>query len=145
MQQAAEALERTKHALLVAMMKGAMPRMTRMEEEQEFLAAVADGIIAVYAVDSAIARAHQAVSAQARTSNLHVLCARLATARLLSQARNAIETILLATFSGDELQAELSTLHSYAPGYLVNSVALGQELAAVVLAQNGYPFSLVRA
>ena len=42
LQSAAEALERAKHALLVATMKGAMPRMTRMEDEQEFLAAVAE-------------------------------------------------------------------------------------------------------
>jgi alkylation response protein AidB-like acyl-CoA dehydrogenase len=145
LQQAAEALERSKHALLVAVMKGAMPRMSRMEEEQEFLATAADGISAVYAVDSSIARAHQAVTAGLRNSDLHVLCARLAAARWLNQARSAIETIVLATFSGAELQTELTTLHAYAPGYLVNSVALGQDLAAAVLAHNGYPFSLAHA
>ncbi len=141
---AAEALERAKHALIVAAMKGAMPRMMRMEEEQEFLAAVADGIIAIYAADSAIARAAQAIAARDRDAAHHSLAARLATWRLLPRVRTAIEHILLSTLSGDELTEELARLQRYAPGYLVDGAALGRELAAVVTARNGYPFALAR-
>ena len=139
---AAEALERAKHALLVAAMKGAMSRMSRMEEEQEFLAAVADGMIAVFAVDSALTRAAQSSKQGHRDAEGHGLAARLAAYRLLPGVRTAIEQILLSTLEGDELQADLAKLHAYSPGYLVDGVALGRQLADLVTARGGYPFPL---
>ena len=116
-----------------------------MEEEQEFLAAVADGIIAVYAVDSAIARAQQATSGATARGQPALLCAR--SLRRVYSARYGMRLKLSCSrpLPAMSFQAELGRLHAYAPGYLVNSVALGQELAAAVLAQNGYPFSLARA
>jgi alkylation response protein AidB-like acyl-CoA dehydrogenase len=145
LREAAEALERAKHALIVATMKGAMPRMARMEEEQEFLAAVADGMIALYAVDSAIARAAQAARAGARDAAQHSLAARVVTARLLPRVRAAIDTILLTSLSDDELREELNRLRAYAPGYLVDGASLGRALADVVVAKGGYPFPLARS
>ncbi|MGH2344632.1 MAG: acyl-CoA dehydrogenase family protein, partial [Chloroflexota bacterium] len=118
LQEAAEATERVKHFLVVTAMKGAMPRMSRMEEEQEFLADVADGIIALYAADSALGRAGQAVGT--RDAAGHVLAARMAVWRLLPRARAAIERILLATLTGRDLTDDLARLQAYAPGYLVD-------------------------
>ncbi|HEY8285754.1 MAG TPA: hypothetical protein VIJ28_15330, partial [Chloroflexota bacterium] len=109
---------------------------------QEFLANVADGIITVYAADSSLARANQA--ADSREAANHSLTARLAVWRLLPRALAAIDRILLATLSGQELKDELARLRAYAPGYLVDGTALGRELAALVAARNGYPFSLAR-
>jgi len=142
LREAAEATERVKQALIVAAMKGAMPRISRMEEEQEFLANVADGMITIYAADSSLARAHQAASS--REAANHSLAARLAVWRLLPRALAAIDRILLATLSGQELADELARLHGYGPGYLVDGTVLGRELAALVAARNGYPFSLAR-
>ncbi|MDB5075282.1 MAG: acyl-CoA dehydrogenase [Chloroflexi bacterium] len=141
---AADALERAKHALIVAAMKGVMPRMSRMEEEQEFLASVADGMINIFAVDSAITRAVQSAKLGHRDAAHHSLAARLATFRLLPRVRTAIEQILLSTDEGDELTADLALLNGYAPGYLVNGVALGREMSDLVVARNGYPFPLGR-
>jgi hypothetical protein len=141
---AAEAVERAKHALIVAAMKGAMPRVATMEEEQEFLAAVADGAMALYAVDSAITRAAQSARLGHRDAAHQALAARYAAYRLLPRVRSAIEQILVSTFSGDELTAELAQLNGYAPGYLVDGVSLGRRLADLVTARNGYPFPLGR-
>ena len=142
LREAAEAVERVKHFLVVEAMKGAMPRMTRMEEEQEFLADVAEGMIAIYAADSALARAGQALGS--RDAANHILAARVAVWRLLPRARAAIERILLATLSGQELIDDLARLQSYAPGYLVDGTALGRQLASLVSSRGGYPFSLAR-
>jgi alkylation response protein AidB-like acyl-CoA dehydrogenase len=141
---AAEALERAKHAMLVAAMKGAMPRMSRMEEEQEFLASVADGMIALFAVDSAITRAAQSARLGHRDAENHSLAARLTTYRLLPRVRAAIEQILYSTLEGDELRTDLAMLHGYSPGYIVDGVALGREMADLVTSRGGYPFPLGR-
>jgi hypothetical protein len=125
---------------VVTAMKGAMPRMARMEEEQEFLADVAEGMITIYAADSALARAGQAYSSR-DTAN-HVLAARMAVWRLLPRARAAIERRLLATLTGQELLDDMARLQSYAPGYLMDGTALGRQLAALVSSRGGYPFSL---
>src|SRR5258708_8198999 len=59
-------VERAKRAAIYAVMKGAMKFMATMREEQEFLDYAANQLITLYAMDSAVARALEAVRAHPR-------------------------------------------------------------------------------
>jgi acyl-CoA dehydrogenase-like protein len=132
-------LERAKRAAIYSVMKGAMKFMSTMEEEQEFLEYAANQLISIYAMDSAVGRALEAVQAGGVDAHTHALLAQMTVLRLLPEARAAMEGALTMTFDGDERRAELAKVRRYLGDPTVDVVPLQRELAGIVTEKGAYP------
>jgi len=141
---AAEALERAKSGAIDVVMKAAMRHMLHMEEEQEFLAATADMMIDVFAMDSALTRAAAARRAGHPRADLHALVARLAVWRFLPGVQHAITEVLENGIAdAAERDDELRRVRAYLGAYHLASTPALRELAGAVVTHAGYPFSVV--
>jgi alkylation response protein AidB-like acyl-CoA dehydrogenase len=141
LREAVNALERAKRATIYAVTKGALKFMAAMEEEEEFMEYAADLLIDLYATDSAIARALMAHRAGDPNAQVHTQLAQLTTWRFFTNMRINLERVLQAITTGDELRAELAQVRAYLGDYELNAVALQREIAALVVAKNGYPLA----
>ncbi|MFL5707121.1 MAG: acyl-CoA dehydrogenase family protein [Ktedonobacteraceae bacterium] len=136
---AVNALERAKDVTIYAGMKIAMKYMQALENEEEFIENLANLLIDLYAVDSAQARAIQAVRRGDEKSGMHVKLAQLATWLAFSRLRSNLDQMIMSNLSESEVQEELPRLRAYIGDYLVNGVTLQRELAAVIVEKQGYP------
>jgi alkylation response protein AidB-like acyl-CoA dehydrogenase len=132
-------VERTKRAAIYSMMKGAMKYMSTMEDEQEFLEYSANQLIALYAMDSAVGRAIEAVRVGGVDGHSHALLAQMAVLRLLPDARAAMEGALTMTFAGDERRDELAKIRRYLGDPSADIVPLQREIAGIVAEKGAYP------
>ncbi len=136
---AVNALERAKDVTMYAAMKFAMKYMQALENEEEFIEYLANLLIDLYAVDSALARATQAVRRGDENSGTHVKLAQLATWLAFTRLRSNLDQMIMTNSVEGDVQAELQFVRSYIGDYLLNGVALQRELAAVVVEKQGYP------
>jgi alkylation response protein AidB-like acyl-CoA dehydrogenase len=136
---AADALARAKDAAIYAGMKVAMKYMQAIEDEEEFIEYLATMLIEIYAIDSVLARAIQAVRRGDENSTTHVKLAQLATWLAFARIRTNLDQLVMTYMSEGEVTEELPRLRSYLGDYLLNGVALQREIAAWVVEKRGYP------
>jgi hypothetical protein len=96
-------------------------------------------MIALYAMDSAVGRALEAVQAGGVDAHTHALLARMVVLRQLPEARAAMEGALTMTFEGDERREELAKVRRYLGDPSVDIVPLQRELAGIVTEKGAYP------
>jgi len=136
---AVNALERAKDVTIYSAMKIAMKYMQALENEEEFIEYLANLLIDLYAVDSALARATQAVRRGDENSSIHVKLAQLAAWLAFSRLRSNLDQMIITNTAEGEVQAELQLVRSYIGDYLLNGVALQRELAAIIVKKQAYP------
>jgi hypothetical protein len=137
--EAVNALERAKDATIYVAMRVAMKYMQALEDEQEFIEYLANLLIDLYAVDSALARATQAVRRGDENRAVHVKLAQLATWLAFSRMRSNLDAIIETNLDEDKVQKELARVRAYIGDYLLNGVALQRELATIVVEKKAYP------
>jgi alkylation response protein AidB-like acyl-CoA dehydrogenase len=137
--EAVSALERAKDATIYAAMKIAMKYIQALEQEQEFIEYLANLLIDLYAVDSALARATQAVRRGDENSSTHVKLAQLATWLAFSRIRANLDQMIMTNMDEDQGEKELARVRTYVGDYLLNGVTLQREVAAIVVQKQGYP------
>ena len=136
---AVNALERAKDVTICSAMKISMKYIQALENEEEFIEYLANLLIDLYAVDSALARATQAVRRGDENSSIHVKLAQLAAWLAFSRLRSNLDQMIITNTAGGEVQAELQLVRSYIGDYLLNGVALQRELAAIIVKKQAYP------
>ncbi len=136
---AVNALERAKDATIYTGVKFAMQYMQAIENEEEFIEYLANLLIDLYAIDSALARATQAVRRSEQNSSTHIKLAQLATWLAFSRIRTNLDQMIMSNASESEAQEELQRVRTYVGDYLINGVALQREIAALVVKKQGYP------
>ncbi|TMB79282.1 MAG: acyl-CoA dehydrogenase [Chloroflexi bacterium] len=136
---AVNALERAKDVTIYSAMKISMKYMQALENEEEFIEYLANLLIDLYAVDSALARATQAVRRGDENSSIHVKLAQLAAWLAFSRLRSNLDQMIITNIAEGEVQAELQLVRSYIGDYLLNGVALQRELAAIIVKKQAYP------
>ena len=136
---AVNALERAKEVTIYSAMKIAMKYMQALENEEEFIEYLANLLIDLYAIDSALARATQAVRRGDENSSIHVKLAQLAAWLAFSRLRSNLDQMIITNTAQGEVQAELQLVRSYIGDYLLNGVALQRELAAIIVKKQAYP------
>jgi alkylation response protein AidB-like acyl-CoA dehydrogenase len=136
---AVNALERAKDVTIYTAMKIAMKYMQAIEGEQEFIEYLANLLIDIYAIDSALARATQAVRRGDENGRTHVKLAQLATWLAFSRMRSNLDQMVMTNMSDSEIQEELPRVRGYIGDYVLNGVALQRELADIVVEKRGYP------
>ena len=136
---AVNALERAKDVTIYSAMKISMKYMQALENEEEFIEYLANLLIDLYAVDSALARATQAVRRGDENSSIHVKLAQLTAWLAFSRLRSNLDQMIITNTAEGEVQAELQLVRSYIGDYLLNGVALQRELAAIIVKKQAYP------
>ena len=136
---AVNAIERAKDATIYIAMKVAMKYMQALESEEEFIEYLANLLIDLYAIDSALARATQSVRRGDANSATHVKLAKLATWLAFSRVRTNLDQVLMTNLEEDKVEKELARVRAYVGDYLLNGVALQREIAAIVVEKKGYP------
>jgi len=141
---AVNALERAKDVTIYTAMKIAMKYMQALEQEEEFIEYLANLLIDIYAVDSALARATQSVQRGDENSSTHVELAQLATWLAFSRMRLNLDQMIMTNTNEDEVGIELQRVRTYIGDYTLNGVALQRELANIVVEKKGYPLETAR-
>ena len=136
---AVNSLERAKDVTIYAAMKIAMKYMQALEDEEEFIEYLANLLIDLYASDSALARATQAVRRGDENSSTHVKLAQLATWLAHSRMRSNLDQMVMTNSPEGEVEKELQLVRSYIGDYLLNGVALQREVAKIVVEKQQYP------
>src|SRR5215471_2654373 len=136
---AVNALERAKDVTIYAGMRVAMKYMQALEQEQEFIEYLSNLLIDLYAIDSALARATQAVRRGDENSATHVKLARLATWLAFSRMRLNLDQMIMTNMNEDQVEKELGRVRTYPGDYLLNGVILQRKLADIVVEKKGYP------
>ncbi|MGH2479006.1 MAG: acyl-CoA dehydrogenase family protein [Ktedonobacteraceae bacterium] len=136
---AVNALERAKDATVYASTRVAMKYMQALENEEEFLEYLANLLIEIYGIDSALARATQAVRRGDENSGVHVQLAQLATWLAFSSVRLNLDQMIMSTSEADKVEKDLSRVRAYVGDYTLNGVTLQRELAALIVEKQGYP------
>ncbi len=112
----------------------------QLANQQEIVAALANIVMNVYAMESALRRAQKAT----RTRSAVAATMADATRAFVYNAMDAIEkdarTALAATEAGDDLVTLLAALRRFAKHAPLDVIALRRRVADAVLAQNRYPF-----
>jgi alkylation response protein AidB-like acyl-CoA dehydrogenase len=139
LREAVNAVERAKEATIYMAMKIALKYMQALEQEEEFIEYLANLLIDLYATDSALARAVQAVHRGDENSAVHVKLAQLATWLAFSRMRTNLDQMIMTNLSDSEVQEELPRVRAYIADYLLNGVTAQRELAAIVVEKRGYP------
>ncbi len=139
LREAVNALERAKDVTIYTAMKGAMKYMQALENEEEFIEYLANLLIDLYAVDSALARATQSVRRDDANSSIHIKLAQLATWLAFSRLRANLDQMIMTSFDSDKVEKELARVRAYIGDYLLNGVAVQREVAAIVVEKRGYP------
>jgi alkylation response protein AidB-like acyl-CoA dehydrogenase len=136
---AVNVLERAKDATIYAGMQVATKYMQALENEEEFMEYLANLLIDLYAVDSALARATQAVHRGGEQAATHVRLAQLASWLAFSRIRGNLDQMILSYTDPDRVEKELARVRAYVGDYLFNGVAAQREIAALVVEKQGYP------
>jgi alkylation response protein AidB-like acyl-CoA dehydrogenase len=137
--QAASALERVKDATIYVATKVAMKYMQALEHEEECIEYLANLLIEIYAIDSALARATQALRRGDAQGAVHVQLASLATWLAFSRVRLNLDQLIMTTTASQEIAEELGRVRAYVGDYQINGVALQRELAGLIVEKQGYP------
>jgi len=137
--EAANALERAKDVTIYLATRVAMKYMQALEKEEEFIEYLANLLIEIYAIDSALARATQAVRRGDASSGVHVQLARLATWLAFSRVRLNLDQLVMTNIEPEAVAAELACVRTYVGDYQINGVTLQRELAALIVEKQGYP------
>jgi hypothetical protein len=96
-------------------------------------------LIDLYALDSALARATQAVRRGDANSAMHVKLAQLATWLSFSRIRTNLDQAIMTNTEADRAEKELARVRAYLGDYIVNGVTLQREIAAAIVEKKGYP------
>jgi len=139
LREAVNALERAKDVTIYTAMKGAMKYMQALVNEEEFIEYLANLLIDLYALDSALARATQSVRRGDENSSMHVKLAKLATWLAYTRLRANLDQVIMTSIDEDKVEKELARVRAYIGDYLLNGVALQREIAAIVVEKHGYP------
>ena len=139
LREAVNAVERAKEATIYMAMKIALKYMQALEQEEEFIEYLANLLIDLYATDSALARAMQAVHRGDENSAVHVKLAQLATWLAFSRMRTNLDQMIITNLGDSEVQEELPRVRAYTGDYLLNGVTAQRELAGIVVEKQGYP------
>ena len=113
----------------------------KLTDEQEILSAAADILIDIYAAESAVLRAMDAVKTGASGAALHETAARVFVNDAAHRVQAAAANALAAMAEGDTLRTLLAALRRVLKPASVNAVALRRTLADAAVSRAGYILS----
>jgi alkylation response protein AidB-like acyl-CoA dehydrogenase len=113
----------------------------KLAEEQELIAALANIVMEIYAMESGLLRAQKAAAAKGESAaGAMIDAARVFIAEAADRADHEARRAVAAVHEGDMLTTQLAVLKRFAKRPVVDTIALRRRVAAAVQAQDRYPF-----
>jgi len=113
--------------------------MTKIADEQEVMGAIADMIIEVFAMESAILRAEKIVAGQgSEASAIPVAMARIYADKAMSTIELSARKVIAAVAEGDMLRTQLTILRRLAKHDLADTISLRRQVARHVIHAGRY-------
>jgi hypothetical protein len=133
------ALAQAKKVFLLAAGAAVEKFREKLADQQEIVAALANIVIEIYAIESSLRRAQKA-AANRGAANLMADATRAYTYDAMDRVEKEARTALAAISEGDMLATHLAALRRFAKHAPLDTIALRRRLAEAVLAQDRYPF-----
>ncbi|MGH9689402.1 MAG: acyl-CoA dehydrogenase family protein, partial [Candidatus Acidiferrales bacterium] len=112
----------------------------QLANQQEVVASLANIVMNIYAMESALRRAQKAASGRSNVAGAMADATRAFIYDAMDSIEKDARTALAGTESGDTLATLLAALRRFAKHAPVDVIALRRSVAAAVLAQDRYPF-----
>ena len=113
--------------------------MQAIQDEQEIMGAIADIVMEVYAMESALLRTSKLVSTKGESGAvLPIAMTRLYMSRAMEKVESAARRIIAAVAEGDMLRTQLSILRRLAKHDPYNTIGLQQQIATSLIQRGKY-------
>jgi butyryl-CoA dehydrogenase len=112
--------------------------MMKIADEQEVMAALADMIIEVFAMESALLRAEKIAARSPAAAAMPVVLARLYAAKAMNTLELAARRVIAAVAEGDMLRTQMAILRRLAKHEPADTIALGREAAQHMIKAGKY-------
>jgi hypothetical protein len=114
----------------------------QLAEQQEIVAALANVVMEIYAMESCVRRVQKAASGAGSSDSVSVMAdaMRAFVSDAADRAEREARTALAATVEGDTLRTQLAVLRRFTKRDVIDTIALRRRIAAAVLAGDRYPF-----
>jgi alkylation response protein AidB-like acyl-CoA dehydrogenase len=121
---------------------GAMQKFReKLSDEQELIAALANMVMEIYAMESGILRAQKAAAAKGEiASSTMIDAARIFTADAAERIEHEAKRAIAAVHEGDMLTTQMAVLKRFSKRPTVDTITLRRHVAAAVQSQDRYPF-----
>ncbi len=134
-----ELLGKAKKLALFAAGSASQRYMADMAEQQEVMGALADCIIAVYAIESSLLRAEKMVAARGETSSTQVIAmTRLTAERQMEVLELAARRVIANVAEGDMLRTQMAIVRRLGKHDPADSIALRRQIAARLVEAGKY-------
>jgi alkylation response protein AidB-like acyl-CoA dehydrogenase len=135
-----KSLEQAKKIFLLASGTAMQKFREQLAEQQEIVAALANIVMDVYAMESTLRRAQKASATRGETASVMGDAARAFIYDAMDRVEKDARTALTATAEGDTLITQLAVLRRFAKHAPLDTIAIRRRVAEAVLAQDRYPF-----
>jgi alkylation response protein AidB-like acyl-CoA dehydrogenase len=113
----------------------------KLADEQELVAALANIVMEVYAMESCLLRAQKAAESKGETAQgAMIAAARVFISDAMERAEHEAKRALAAVNEGDMLITQMAVLKRFGKRGAVDTIALRRQVAAAVQSQDRYPF-----
>jgi alkylation response protein AidB-like acyl-CoA dehydrogenase len=112
----------------------------QLAEQQEIVAALANIVMDVYAMESSLRRAQKSGAMRAQAAGSVADAAQVFISDAMDRIEKEARTALAAVAEGDALTTQLAVLRRFAKHAPIGTIALRRRVAEAVLAQDRYPF-----
>jgi alkylation response protein AidB-like acyl-CoA dehydrogenase len=133
-----ELLANAKKLTLFAAGAATQKYMQKIGDEQEVMGALADMIMEVFTMESAILRAEKIASKNTSASAIPIVLARLYAARSIVTVELAARKVVSSVAEGDSLRTQMAILRRLAKHDPTDTIALRRELAAHLVKAGKY-------
>jgi butyryl-CoA dehydrogenase len=132
-------LSNAKKLFLFASGTASQKYMNALGNQQEIMAALADMILEIYALDSALARARKLAAGRRAKAPLAQNMAQLYAARAFNIIENAARQVIADVAEGDMLRTQLAILRRLAKHEPANTINLSRLVARAAIDRGQYP------
>ncbi len=113
----------------------------RLADEQELVAALANMVMEVYAMESSLLRAQKAAATKGEAaSSVQIDAARVFIADAAERVEHEAKRAIAAVHEGDMLTTQMAVLKRFGKRSAVDTIALRRRVAAAIQSQDRYPF-----
>jgi butyryl-CoA dehydrogenase len=113
----------------------------KLADEQELVAALANIVMEVYAMESCLLRAQRAAERRGEAASSAMIAAsRVFISDAMERVEHEAKRAIAAVYEGDMLTTQLAVLKRFGKRATLDTIALRREIAAAVQSQDRYPF-----
>jgi alkylation response protein AidB-like acyl-CoA dehydrogenase len=113
----------------------------KLADEQELVAALANVVMEVYAMESCLLRTQKAASAKGEAANkIMIDAARVFISDAMERVEHEAKRAIAAVHEGDMLSTQMAVLKRFGKRPALDTIALRRSVAAAVQSQDRYPF-----